>query len=198
VNGQQADYDGTYTVYAVALSLNGSGARTVQAGIRQYEYPGGPNTLVQTPAVEVDPADPALGNLLIRLGEIQLPGLEVPPDNSLSYFAGTITSDNASDRFLDLVLLDTQGDTIIIDLPASAAYPTIWVDEPVRPLDIGLVLGSAFDRASAVSLLASVPIYSGGPLRVQPGDVPLLLYSPQGVPCADMDYYPRWRADRLV
>jgi hypothetical protein len=39
-------------------------------------------------------------------------------------------------------------------------------------------------------------ILTGGPLTADPGDNPLLVYSPAGQPSLTCTYLPRWMADR--
>jgi hypothetical protein len=66
--------------------------------------------------------------------------------------------------------------------------------------DWGQVLGSAFDRAQAVSILDAVDVLSGGPLVIDPtGPGWLLAYSPDGgAPSLTAGFWARWREARLT
>jgi hypothetical protein len=71
------------------------------------------------------------------------------------------------------------------------------VDAPDANADFGRVLGSLTDRSAAVSVLGST-FASGGPLRVDPGDNLLTVFSPAGMPALEASYFPRWWHERLA
>jgi hypothetical protein len=194
VDGQNARYGpATYSVLAVAWSWNGTAARTVTVTIRQYESSGGASSLAVVSA-SVTPA--SVLNGIVNLGEVTLPVKEMPPDNTDSYFTVAVTSANTSDRFLDVLLLDTAGQTFWISLPGSG-YSDYWIDEPAAAAYLGRVLGSIGDRSQAVSVLGST-FASGGTLRLVPTDNVFTLYSPSGQPSIELDYLPHWWHERLA
>jgi hypothetical protein len=194
VDGQAARYGpATYSVLAVAWSWNGAGARQVTATIRQYESAGGASSSASVSA-SVTPG--SVLNGIVNLGEITLPVKDMPPDNTDSYFTISLTSGNTSDRFLDILLLDTQGQTFWISM-AGSGYSDYWIDEPGTANRLGRVLGSIGDRSQAVSVLGST-FASGGPLRLVPVDNIFTLYSPSGQPALEADYLPRWHHERLA
>jgi hypothetical protein len=104
-----------------------------------------------------------------------------------------ITDSNLNDQWLDILLLDTTGQTVIINTAQS--YAAFWLDEPSSDRDIGRTLGSATDRTQAISVLDSAFV-SGGPLTVDPGDNVLFVYSISGTPALVANYSPRWQLDR--
>lgn len=189
-----ADFDGTYSFILTNFSWasGGTTARTVTVTINQYEYAGGPSysqSLIRTLTPSTD-----VVNGIVNMGELTLPYKDVSPDNTTGFYTVTVTSTQTTDRFLDCLFLDTQGQTVVIS--ASAGYPNMWIDEPTTSRDVGRVLGSAFDRASSISILDQCNL-SGGPLTVYPGDNTLLLYCIEGAPAAVASYSPRWQNDRL-
>jgi hypothetical protein len=194
VDGQNARYGpATYSVLPVAWSWNGTAARTVTVTIRQYESSGGASSSVSVSA-SVTPA--SVLNGIVNLGEVTLPVKEMPPDNTDSYFTIAVTSGNAADRFLDVLLLDTQGQTFWISM-AGAGYSDYWIDEPAATNRLGRVLGSIGDRSQAVSVLGST-FASGGTLQLVPTDNIFTLYSPSGQPSLEADYLPHWHHERLT
>jgi hypothetical protein len=135
-------------------------------------------------------------NGMVTIGELTLPVADIAPDNTGANFAVAVTDTNTSDRFLDCLILDTQGQTTWVNLP-SAEYPIFYIDEPTSDRDLGRVMGSAFGRSQAVSVLAD-SFVSGGPLTVDPGGPnTLLCYSMTGVPSLAAYYSARWFLDRL-
>lgn len=190
--GQPARFKGTYTMLLANFSWNGSTARNVTVTAKQYEQSGGAvssTSLVQS----ITPAN--VPNGLINMGEITLPIKDMADDNIDSYFGFVPQSANTSDRFMDLILLDTQGQLIWISLPGSG-YSDYWIDSPELTADLGHILGSVQARAQAVSVLGST-FMTGGPLRLVPGDNLLMLYSPNGMPALEAQYFPRYWSERL-
>lgn len=193
VDGFTARYHGTYTVWAVNFSWNGSTARNISATIRQYEASGGAvssYTLTQS----ITPANVLNG--MVNLGEINLPVKDMAPDNVDSYFTAALLSGNSADRFLDLILVDSSGQTFLLNIPGGG-YTDYWVDAPGLGSDIGRVLGSMQDRQQAVSCLTNTDI-TGGPLILDPGINQFTIYSPQGMPGLEGEYIPHWWLERLA
>lgn len=190
--GQPARFNGTYTMLLANLSWNGATARNVTVTAKQYEQAGG---AVSSTALVQSITPSGVANSLVNMGEITLPIKDMAADNIDSYYGFTVTSANTSDRFMDLLLLDTQGQLIWISLPGSG-YSDYWVDSPELTADIGKVLGSVQSRAQAVSVLGST-FMTGGPLRLVPGDNLLMIYSPSGMPALEAQYFPRYWSERL-
>lgn len=194
VAGTLADFDGTYSFVLTNFSWNNNTApRTVTLTVHQYEYAGGPSytqSLIRTFTPNTD-----IRNGIVSMGELTLPGKDVAPDNTTGFYTVSILDSNGSDRFLDVLILDTQGQTVIWS--GTTGYTNVYVDEPPTDRDLGRVLGTMFDRNSAISVLDQCNV-SGGPLTVYPGDNILLLYCIEGAPAAVASYSPRWQNDRLI
>jgi hypothetical protein len=196
ISGQNARFNGTYTIVAVANSWNSpSSSRTVTISVYQFEYSGGPSS-VQTVSRTFVPSTDITNGLLV-VGELTLPGKDIPPGNSAAYFTVGITDTITSDQYLDVLFLDVAGETVIIN-EAGSGYPAYFIDEPTPDRDLGRVLGSSSDRTRAVSVLDSAFV-SGGPLTVDGGnDCQLLAYSATGAPAIAATYSPRWYVERLA
>jgi hypothetical protein len=201
VTALNARFYGTYTIVAVANTVNTpANARTVTVTFKQYDYLGGPSTSravarTLTPNTE----SPVITNGFIVIGEITLPVRDIALDNTAAYTTVAINSTNSSDRFLDVIALDVRGQTAGINI-SGTGYVNYYLDAPDIDRDWGRVLGSAFDRAQATSILdANDMILSGGPLVIDPaGPGWLLAYSPDaGAPGLTATYFPRWRDSRL-
>jgi hypothetical protein len=195
VSGISASFGGTYSFMLTAASwASASSAHTVTITVYQYEYASGPSITAQvsrtfTPSTDVT-------NGMVTIGELTLPVADIAPDNTAASFAVAVTDNFTSTRYLDCLILDTQGQTCWVNLP-STEYPIMYVDEPASDRDLGRVMGSAFGRSQAVSVLAN-SFVSGGPLTVDPGNAnTLLCYSMTGVPSLAAYYSPRWFLDRL-
>lgn len=194
VSGVSAVFGGTYTFTGVAETLNTpSSARTWTITVKQYEYAGGPSysqsvSRTFTPSTDVT-------NGIVPLGELTLPGKDIAPDNSGAIFTITVTSTNTSDRLLDVLAIDTQGQTIMVNEP-SQGYVNFYCDQPDPDFSVGRVLGSAFDRSDAISVIDNA-IVSGGPLVVYPGDQILFAYCLEGAPALVAFHNPAWYLDRL-
>ena len=179
LGGVQADFQGTYTIYLVSASLNGSWARTITVTVTQAEYGGGPVYSVSTVPVTVTPSQVVNG--ILTAGVLTLPIKQMAADNTAGYFSVSVTDTNTSDRFYDCIFLDTQGSTICINEP-SAGYQTYYVDEPDPIVTVGAIMGSNIGRPGAVSVTDNAVI-SGPPLAVEPadGDCLIFVYSADGV-----------------
>jgi hypothetical protein len=201
IPGLNARFDGTYTVYAINAAWNNpSASRNLFVTIKQYEQPGGTMNAVSTPVKSFVPnTDPDVSkNGIVNLGEITLPDKKIPAENLAALFTATITDSNTSDDWYDLLLIDTQGSTLVIN--STVPYTNYFVDEPGES-DLGLIMGSATDRDSAVSVTSQALAISGPPLGVNPeGCQTLLVYAVDGngAPGVYMTYYPRWRVSRTA
>jgi hypothetical protein len=202
IAGLNARFKGTYTIYAFASTVaTPTSVRTITVTFTQTDYPGGPSTSATvvralTPNSEV----PAIANGVINLGEITLPVRDIADDQTAAVTTVGINSTNSSDRFLDLVAVDVAGQVLLVNVRSGSGYPVYFADAPDVDKDWGRVLGSAFDRPQAVSILDAVDALSGGPLVIDPtGPGWLLAYSPDGgAPSLTAGFWARWREARLT
>jgi hypothetical protein len=201
---QNARFYGTYTVVLASSSISTpTVTRNVKVTVKQYESSGGPATSVTAggaAGVDIIPTG-GVSNSLWILGEVTLPARDIDDSNTACYYTVTVDDSNESDRFTDVLFLDAAGQTAIIGgipggiLDSGNGYPTYYLDEPGTDTDLGQCLASNRGRAQAVSVTDSA-ILTGGPLTADPGDNPLLMYSPAGQPAVSVTYMPRWMADR--
>jgi hypothetical protein len=195
ISGVNALYRGTYSVILMNFTWDSPAVpRQITVTFYQYEYANGPVWTVQltrtlTPATDII-------NGLIVMGEITLPVKDMDPSNTSAYHAVSINDTDQNDQFLDVLLLDTQGQTVIINIPPGNAYTNFFIDEPTSDRDLGRIMGSNLDRSQAISCLDSC-IISGGPFYLLPGDNVFLAYSPSGAPNLGVSYLPRWFSDRI-
>jgi hypothetical protein len=197
VTGVNADFSGTYTLYLIANSLNGSSARTITVTVTQFEYAGGPSYAVSTLPVTVTPAQ--LANGILTAGVLTLPLKAVASDNANGYYSVTVTDTNTADRWNDLIFLDTQGQTVVINGTGSG-YINYYLDAPEPNLDLGLVMGSSQGRPSAISVFDICQAISGGAMSIEPadGENQLFAYSADALaPNISVSYYPNWFFDRF-
>jgi hypothetical protein len=198
--GVAAKYDGTYTVILVNSSWNTpANARDLTVTFKQYDYAGGASVTMpvggSTPSRTVTPNNDIVNGLVV-LGEISLPLRDIDDDNTTAYLAATVTSSNGSDRFLDIILLDTGGTTVAIS--SATGYSNYWLDEPDIDRGMGHILGSVYDRSQARSVLDSMLAISGGPMTVEPGNNSMFAYCIEGAPTLYATYIPRFWLDRTV
>jgi hypothetical protein len=197
VPGTSARFNGTYTVVLASYHWDSPGlSRQVSVIVTQYEYAGGPSyqTTVSrtiTPATDLQVFP---NGSFVVVGELTLPTQAIPPGNTSCFYTAGIQSTDLNDQFMDIIFLDTMGQTVIIQNPNT--YNNFFIDEPNANQDLGLVLGSVGERAQAVSVVGNA-IVSGGPLTIDPGDNTILAYSIEGAPALTITYAPRWFLDRL-
>jgi hypothetical protein len=200
--GVNADLLGTYTLLLMAASWSGGATspftRTVTVTITQWEKSGGTGWAVATIPVTLSPSQVVNG--VVTAGVLTLPPKQVAPDNIQGYFTASVVSTNTGDRFSDLLLLDTMGQTIMLNQP-SGGYIQYWADAPDPDRDVGYLLGSQTDRFAAISVLDQAML-SGGALHIEPadGDNQLVVYSPDGpaAPNVALAYYAGWFFDRTA
>lgn len=200
VEGLNARYYGTYTIATFWSVINTpSASRTMQANFKQYDYPGGPSTTVSTQPRVLTPTteSPPILNGVVILDTITLPCRDIADDQTAAYTTVGVTSTNASDRCLDVAVIDVTGQLLLLN--NATGWPNVWWDPPETDRDWGRILGSSFDRAQAVSVLDSVAALSGGPLIIDPdGPGWLLAYSPDaGAPALTAGFWAAWRDSRL-
>jgi hypothetical protein len=194
--GLNARFNGTYSVYVVNQSWAApSSPVTVTVTVTQWEQPFG-SSYAQSVAWTFTPSALLNSSPFVCLGNLTIPLNELPPENTNAYYTVSITDTNTSDTYYDILFLDTQGSTVIVT--AANEYAAMWIDEPYADRDIGMVLGSVFDRSTAISLMQG-SVVSGGPVTVDPdGNQSLLCYAVEGAPSVQMTYFPRWFMDRLA
>ena len=196
VPGLNARFGSTYTIALVNFSWDTpANSRTLTVTVNQYEQPGG-TKYSQSVSLAVVPNN--LPGPIVALGELTLPGQAMPDDNLDGYFTIQVTSTDTSDRFQDVLFLDTMGTTVLVQSPN--AYVSYWIDEPRPDRDIGNIMGSVFDRPDAVSVLNWATV-SGPPMFADPlpgTNQTLLIYAAEGAPAMSMTYWPRWMFDRIA
>lgn len=196
VSGVSADFSGTYTLYLINDTWNGSSSRTITVTVTQWDVSGGTSNAVSTTPVTITPAQ--VTNGIVTAGVLTLPQKAVAADNTGGFYTVSVTDTNTSDRFYDLIFLDTMGQTAVINEP-STGYSTFWIDEPGTLADLGLHLGSNSGRPNAISVMDACPSLSGGPITLEPadGDNLVFAYCIEGAPAIGLTYYARWFYDRL-
>jgi hypothetical protein len=200
VPGVNALFNGTYTVVLVNYNWDSpTASRSITVTVNQYEYGGTPGnqqslnyplsvTRAVTPATDIT-------NGIVIMGELTLPVKLIDPSNTSAYFTVSITDTDVNDQFLDVLFLDTQGSTVLVNIPGNQ-YVNMMIDEPTPDRDLGLVLGSDLDRSQAISIMDSC-IISGSPFYISPGDNLFLAYTVNGSPNLGVSYLNRWYLERL-
>lgn len=195
IAGRPARFDGTYSVVLVSRAWNSPGSsRNITVTVRQYEYPGGAFYDTPTATLAITPSTMVSNGVLVA-GICTLPSHAVPKDNNQAYYTAFVTDSNGSDTWWDILLLDSQGQTTIINETGSG-YFTYYIDTPDPCHAQGQVLGSQAGRGAAISV-SDTAVLSGGPLTLVPGRNTLLCYSPDGAPAVSVSYFPAYHIDRL-
>ncbi|MGO9216834.1 MAG: hypothetical protein ACLP5E_03555, partial [Streptosporangiaceae bacterium] len=147
VPGLSARFGGTYTIVLVNNTWNSpSSARNLTVTVKQYEQASG---AVWSTAVTLTGAVPSsLPSAMVVIGELTLPLKDIPPDNYDAYFTVTVTDTNTADTFLDVLVLDTMGQPLMIQSATSSL--NYFADEPATDRDLGLVMGTVIDRGDAI------------------------------------------------
>jgi hypothetical protein len=200
IGGVNATFQGTYSIYLIAASWSGGSSsttdRTITVTVTQYEYGGGASYTLSTAPVVLSPSQ--VTNGIVTAGVLTLPVKQVAADNTGGYYTVSVTDSNTADRFYDLIFLDTQGSSVIINEPASG-YVNYFIDEADPVASIGAIMGSQFGRPDAISV-TDVATISGPGLCVEPadGDNQLFVYSADGVaPSVACSFSPRYFFDRF-
>lgn len=200
---RNAEFNGTYSVFLAnynwSHSVSTSTTRRITVTVTQYEYAGGPGYSMQVTRLVTPSTD--IINGLISMGNLPLPIKQYDDSNAEPYYTYSIISSASGDRFMDVLFLDTTGETVLVNIsnshPGYGSYANFYVDEPDFDTDISPVLGSPQGPERAVSILDSA-IMSGGPFFLVPGDNFILAYSTYGAPNIGVRYNPRWYTDRTV
>lgn len=194
-------YDGTYTMFLVASTFSSpSSSRNLTVQLRQYPYTGGTAITQNIVRNGLTPSTDLLGTQqYVDMGPVTLPLADLPPGSLSPYFALTVTSSLTSDRFLDVILIDTSGSLVLLNVGSGSVFNNVWLDPPDATRDLGRILGSNADRDQAVSALQYVERFSGGPLAVYPDtNNRFFVYAAQGAPGLTGFYPPEWWTERLV
>jgi hypothetical protein len=201
IAGKNAAFRGTYTVLAVANAWNSATtgtSRRVSVTVNQYEYPGGPAVSVQATKIVTPATD--IVNGYVNMGELTLPVKDYDESDDEVYYTISIHDTDTGDSFQDILLLDTSGQTVLVNIaPGTAAdslYSSYFIDEPTFDKGLGQVLGSGHGRTRAISVL-DMAMLTGGPLYLVSGENLLLAYSTGGAPNLGVTYNPRWYTDRI-
>jgi hypothetical protein len=168
----------------------------VTVTVRQTEYAGGPTYTTATVPVTFTPA--MITNGLLTAGVLTLPVKKIPPDNTQASFAFSITDTNTSDRWYDLILIDSKGQLVAINEPTTG-FQTYYLDAPDPNTQVGNVLGTQTDRSAAVAVMGEMVAYSGGPMAIEPadGENTLFAYCPGALaPAVGVTYSDTYYFDR--
>jgi len=196
VAGVNAQFRGTYSVVAAANHFDSPAAnRMLTVAVTQYEYAGGPSYTTRV-SWQFSPVADSISNGLVVLGNLTLPIRDVAEDNTACYYTVSVLDTNQADISLDLMFLDSSGQTVIIKEPA-AGYQVYYLDAPTPQQAVGRVMGSSAGRAAAVSVIRNCDAVSGGPLSLRPGDNFMFAWSDAGFPELSLQYIPAWQLERV-
>ena len=202
VNGLlPATFSSTYSVVLANFfwnSVTSASPRQITVTVNQYEFPGGPRYSVQVTRAVIPATDSVNG--LLSMGEVTLPVKDYLAYNDQSYFTVSINDTDTGDRFMDVLFLDTLGQTVLINIDPGQAgfgsYVNFFIDEAPPDRDLGFIGASMQDRQHQVSVLDYAQ--SSGALYVGNGDNLFLVYSTSGSPDLAVNFAPRWYLDRSV
>jgi hypothetical protein len=199
---RNAEFNGTYAVFLAnynwSTSVGTNVTRRITVTVTQYEFLNGPGYSMQVTRLVTPSTD--IVNGIISLGNLPLPIKQYDPSNQEPYYTYGVISSESGDRFMDILFLDTTGQTVLINVnnasPGYGKYANYYIDEPDFDTDISPVLGSPQGPERSVSVLDSA-VLSGGPFFLTPGDNFILAYSTYGAPNLGVRYNPRWYTDRV-
>lgn len=175
-------YGGTYSVW-IAVSTTGTASSWPLPIVFTQSVPSGGASTTLTASLTTAVA----GNFLLYAGEVTLPLTAYPADAQVTTTVACNTG-LSSIVVQDILLLDTRGQTIIVDSTAPA-YVAAWVDEPAPGVGFGGAYSGAA-RASATSVAPHLAVAST--LLFNPGASNILTYSPEGPLTVAFTYSPRW------
>ena len=95
--------------------------------------------------------DPVVQAGFLILGTITLPLRWLPPDNQSADYTVSVDSPERPDRFIDLLLLDQTGQTVLI-VHDHDGFTNYFIDEPTATQGLGGILGSNACRTQARSV----------------------------------------------
>ena len=186
-----ANLRGTFSI-VLGGATDGT-AGTIQVTVTQKEN----GTQVGDPWVSPQVThDITTQGLLFVIGEVTLPLYDTPSDNTLTSYLINVNISAGTDRYSELMLCDTTGQTILTDTAAASSGVVVYVDEP-SPLQSGpSVYISSVDRTTAWGKLGDC-VVSGGPILFEPGANKILAWTDSGTPAVALSYYPRWLDERV-
>jgi hypothetical protein len=179
---------GTYTV-VLGVDIVGGGAVTATVTITQQQ------SAVNVGTAKVLSKAYTSGAHVIPVGEVTLPLYDVPVDNNTTGYTVQVVITGA-DRYTEVMLLDTRGQTILSDTDLTTAVANVYIDEPSALQSAPAAYGGA-SRAVATSVLAS-SILTGGPIVVEPGVNAMLAWVSTSTPVLTATFYPRWLDERVT
>lgn len=180
-------YQGTYSVW-LGIFLNAFtnyGAGYSFPVTFSQSTPTGSTVTVNAPLGGLNGGSTGLA-LLIYCGEVTLPLVAYPFDAAVTTTVQVVGDSNSV--LLDVLLLDTRGQTVLVDDTAPANVAA-WVDEPQPGVGFGGAYSGAA-RASATSVAPHLAVAST--LLFNPGASNILTYSPEGPLTVAFTYSPRW------
>lgn len=183
-----AGFRGTYAA-VLGVDTVGSGSITATITITQKANGvtvGSPTTITKTYTA---------GAHLVPVGDVTLPLYDVPADNTTTTFTIRVQVTGA-ERYTELMLLDTIGQTIFTDQDLTSNAVNVYVDEP-SPLQSGSSVYGGGARSVAYSLLGNC-LPSGGPILLEPGVNKFLAWVSTNTPVVTATYYPRWLDERVA
>lgn len=182
-------YGGTYSIWVsfkAASSL--TAGNTITLTISQ-----GSASAVLTHLVTADEHAQGTLHMLLHFGEVALPLVAIPAQNSqLLTFTVASSGLAGTDTIGDVLVLDTRGQTVLtdIDTPASEA---VWVNEPAPGSAFGAMYSSPSTGTLADALSITGNVLTGAPMWLYPpGNSRLLVWCNTLAPTAVLTYYPRW------
>jgi len=154
-------------------------ARTLSVTVTQYEYVGSQGYTQTTTPITIVP-NTQVTNGIVVLGNITLPLKAIPPGNTTAFFTVTVNDSNASDTFFDVLLLDTMGQTTIVNIaqvsvsapgiPSSGGTVTNTTGYPVTVA----ITGGTVTNVSVAGVTVGT---SGGSYTVLAGQTISITYS---------------------
>lgn len=141
--------------------------------------------------------DMSVAGRLCPVGEVTLPLYDTPSDNSQTSYTVEVDITSGGDRYSELMLCDTSGQTILTDTAAPAAGSEVYVDEPSALQSGPSVYISSSDRTAAWGKMGDC-VLSGGPILLEPGTNKFLMWTDSGTPSITATYYPRWLDERVA
>ena len=116
VTNTNATFDGTYTAILTSNVWNNpTTPRNISITVTEYEYVGSNGYAQTTVPITITPSTQVVNGILI-VGNITLPLKALAPGNTTAFYTVTVNDSNTSDTFFDCLLLDTMGQTIIVNI----------------------------------------------------------------------------------
>ena len=183
---------GTFSI-VLGGATDGS-AGTIQVTVTQKEN----GTQVGSPWVSPQIVhDITTQGLLFAVGEVTLPLYDTPADNTGTSYLINVNISAGTDRYSEVMLCDTAGQTVLTDTAAASTGSVVYVDEP-GPLQSGPpVYISSSDRSAAWGKTGDC-VPSGGPVLLEPGSNKFLVWTDSGTPAMTATYFPRWLDERVA